>query len=107
MASSVLAATSASTTASSAAWPVSKKNNAYNGIMREYFHTTVEDRSKFFGLTASLIWNPNDAVKSFAPRGRDLEAKIIAVETHVEEVLDHSPKPAEVSCYMLYILLRR
>ncbi|KAH9935801.1 P-loop containing nucleoside triphosphate hydrolase protein, partial [Amylocystis lapponica] len=41
-----------------------RKNHAYNGIMREYFQTPVHSRPKIFGMTASPIWNPKDAVES-------------------------------------------
>ncbi|TFY62422.1 hypothetical protein EVJ58_g3872 [Rhodofomes roseus] len=73
-----------------------RKNHAYNGIMREYFQFAVEQRPKIFGMTASPIWNPRDAVESLATLERNLDAKVIAVREHVDELMSHSPKPEEV-----------
>lgn len=73
-----------------------RKNHAYNGIMREYFQWPPEKRPKVFGMTASPIWNPRDAVESLATLERNLDAKVIAVREHVEELADHSPRPQEV-----------
>lgn len=74
-----------------------RKNHAYNGIMREYFQCPPEKRPKVFGMTASPIWNPRDAAESLATLERNLDAKVIAVRDHVAELADHSPKPLEVS----------
>lgn len=74
-----------------------RKNHAYNGIMREYFQESPEKRPKVFGMTASPIWNPRDAVESLATLERNLDAKVIAVREHVAELADHSPRPREVS----------
>ncbi|THH31544.1 hypothetical protein EUX98_g2658 [Antrodiella citrinella] len=73
-----------------------RKNHAYNGIMREYFQWPSEQRPKIFGMTASPIWNPRDAVESLLTLERNLDAKVIAVREHVDELQDHSPKPAEI-----------
>jgi endoribonuclease Dicer len=73
-----------------------RKNHAYNGIMREYFQWPSEQRPKIFGMTASPIWNPKDAAESLATLERNLDAKVIAVREHVEELADHSPRPNEV-----------
>lgn len=73
-----------------------RKNHAYNGIMREYFQWPLEQRPRVFGMTASPIWNPRDAVESLATLERNLDAKVIAVREHVDELADHSPKPQEV-----------
>ncbi|KAI0078149.1 P-loop containing nucleoside triphosphate hydrolase protein [Panus rudis PR-1116 ss-1] len=73
-----------------------RKNHAYNGIMREYFQWPAEQRPKVFGMTASPIWNPRDAAESLATLERNLDAKVIAVREHVDELLDHSPKPQEI-----------
>ncbi|CCM04515.1 uncharacterized protein FIBRA_06696 [Fibroporia radiculosa] len=73
-----------------------RKNHAYNGIMREYFQCPTQDRPKIFGMTASPIWNPKDAVESLATLERNLDAKVIAVRQHVGELMDHSPKPQEL-----------
>ena len=74
-----------------------RKNHAYNGIMREYFQLQAEQHPKIFGMTASPIWNPRDAAESLATLERNLDAKVIAVREHVGELMDHSPKPEEVS----------
>ncbi|KAH9930958.1 uncharacterized protein B0H18DRAFT_1093485 [Fomitopsis serialis] len=73
-----------------------RKNHAYNGIMREYFQFSIEQRPKIFGMTASPIWNPRDAVESLATLERNLDAKVIAVREHVDELMGHSPRPEEV-----------
>lgn len=73
-----------------------RKNHAYNGIMREYFQGSSDRRPKIFGMTASPIWNPKDAVESLATLERNLDAKVIAVRQHVDELMDHSPRPQEV-----------
>ncbi|OBZ75102.1 Dicer-like protein 1 [Grifola frondosa] len=53
-------------------------------------------RPKVFGMTASPIWNPKDATESLATLERNLDAKVIAVRDHVDELMGHSPKPEEV-----------
>ncbi|KAI0628716.1 hypothetical protein C8Q77DRAFT_1145050 [Trametes polyzona] len=73
-----------------------RKNHAYNGIMREYFQTPVGSRPKIFGMTASPIWNPRNAADSLATLERNLDAKVIAVKEHVDELSGHSPKPKEI-----------
>ncbi|KAH8100190.1 hypothetical protein BXZ70DRAFT_174315 [Cristinia sonorae] len=73
-----------------------RKNHAYNGIMREYFQWPADERPKIFGMTASPIWNPKDAVESLLTLERNLDAKVIAVREHVDELDDHSPKPVEI-----------
>lgn len=69
--------------------------------MREYFQWPQDQRPKVFGMTASPIWNPRDAVESLATLERNLDAKVIAVREHVDELMDHSPKPVEVSLVVL------
>ncbi|KAI0648351.1 hypothetical protein C8Q79DRAFT_906449 [Trametes meyenii] len=76
-----------------------RKNHAYNGIMREYFQTPFGSRPKVFGMTASPIWNPKNAVDSLATLERNLDAKVIAVKEHVDELSGHSPKPTEACLY--------
>ncbi|KAI1783424.1 hypothetical protein LXA43DRAFT_1187033 [Ganoderma leucocontextum] len=73
-----------------------RKNHAYNGIMREYFQTGVEGRPKVFGMTASPIWNPKNATESLTTLERNLDAKVIAVKDHVDELAGHSPRPEEL-----------
>ena len=68
--------------------------------MREYFQTSVESRPKVFGMTASPIWNPKNAVESLAALERNLDSKVIAVKEHVDELVGHSPKPTEVCLLM-------
>ena len=77
-----------------------RKNHAYNGIMREYFQWPPEKRPKIFGMTASPIWNPKDAAESLSTLERNLDAKVIAVREHVDELADHSPKPHEVPSFL-------
>ena len=78
-----------------------RKNHAYNGIMREYFQIAIDGRPKVFGMTASPIWNPKNAAESLATLERNLDAKVIAVKEHVDELAGHSPRPEEVSVYAL------
>ncbi|KAH9857576.1 hypothetical protein C2E23DRAFT_720089 [Lenzites betulinus] len=73
-----------------------RKNHAYNGIMREYFQSPVGTRPKVFGMTASPIWNPKNAADSLATLERNLDAKVIAVKEHADELSGHSPKPTEL-----------
>lgn len=73
-----------------------RKNHAYNGIMREYFQWSPEKRPKIFGMTASPIWNPKVAEESLLTLERNLDAKVIAVREHVDELEDHLPRPTEV-----------
>ncbi|RPD59261.1 hypothetical protein L226DRAFT_510467 [Lentinus tigrinus ALCF2SS1-7] len=72
-----------------------RKNHAYNGIMREYFQTPPTSRPKIFGMTASPIWNPKNAAESLAILERNLDAKVIAVKEHVDELTGHAPRPEE------------
>ena len=73
-----------------------RKNHAYNGIMREYFQIPPNERPKIFGMTASPIWNPKNAADSLATLEKNLDGKIVAVKEHLDELADHSPKPEEV-----------
>jgi endoribonuclease Dicer len=73
-----------------------RKNHPYNGIMREYFQIPAKRRPKIFGMTASPVWNPKDAVTSLATLEHSLDAKLIAVRLHDEELALHVPKPIEV-----------
>lgn len=73
-----------------------RKNHAYNGIMREYFQVHPMERPKVFGMTASPIWNPKDAEGSLLTLERNLDATVIAVRDHISELLENSPKPLEV-----------
>ncbi|KAL4065225.1 hypothetical protein V8B97DRAFT_1946194 [Scleroderma yunnanense] len=73
-----------------------RKNHAYNGIMREYFQVHPMERPKVFGMTASPIWNPKDAEGSLQTLERNLDATVIAVRDHVSELLENSPRPLEL-----------
>ncbi|KAI6164182.1 hypothetical protein EDD17DRAFT_1562649 [Pisolithus thermaeus] len=73
-----------------------RKNHAYNGIMREYFQVDPVERPKIFGMTASPIWNPKDAEGSLQTLERNLDATVIAVREHVSELLENSPRPVEL-----------
>lgn len=64
--------------------------------MREYYQCPVDHRPKIFGMTASPIWNPKDAVNSLAILEKNLNASVVAVRHHVEELSEHSPRPKEV-----------
>ncbi|KAF8432446.1 hypothetical protein L210DRAFT_960898 [Boletus edulis BED1] len=73
-----------------------RKNHAYNGIMREYFQVHPSERPKVFGMTASPIWNPKDAEGSLLTLEKNLDAIVIAVREHVSELHENSPRPVEV-----------
>jgi endoribonuclease Dicer len=73
-----------------------RKNHPYNGIMREYFRAPSNARPKIFGMTASPIWNPRDATGSLTTLEQSLDAKVIGVRLHKEELDSHAPKPLEV-----------
>ncbi|KIJ63284.1 hypothetical protein HYDPIDRAFT_113252 [Hydnomerulius pinastri MD-312] len=73
-----------------------RKNHAYNGIMREYFQVHPAERPKVFGMTASPIWNPKDAEGSLLTLEKNLDATVIAVREHVSELLENSPRPVEI-----------
>ncbi|EIN07990.1 hypothetical protein PUNSTDRAFT_144457 [Punctularia strigosozonata HHB-11173 SS5] len=73
-----------------------RKNHAYNGIMREYFQCPGHLRPKIFGMTASPIWNPKDAATSLATLEKNMDAKVFAVREHESELLSIIPKPKEV-----------
>ena len=69
--------------------------------MREYFQELPEKRPKVFGMSASPIWNPRDAVESLATLERNLDAKVIAVRDHIDELTGHAPRPEEVASSLL------
>ncbi|KAF9239687.1 hypothetical protein BU15DRAFT_46430 [Melanogaster broomeanus] len=73
-----------------------RKNHAYNGIMREYFQVHPAERPKVFGMTASPVWNPKDAEGSLLTLEKNLDATVIAVREHTSELLENSPRPVEV-----------
>ncbi|KAK0458512.1 P-loop containing nucleoside triphosphate hydrolase protein [Desarmillaria tabescens] len=72
-----------------------RKNHPYNSIMREYKHVATSDRPKIFGMTASPILNPRDAIRSMEELEANLDATIVGIQTHVSELMENSPKPSE------------
>jgi len=75
-----------------------RKNHPYNGILREYFQLKPSDkRPKIFGMTASPIWNVKNPLGSLSDLESNMDAKVIAVVEHVEELNKNSPKAKEVS----------
>ncbi|KAF9646833.1 hypothetical protein BDM02DRAFT_3180798 [Thelephora ganbajun] len=73
-----------------------RKNHAYNGIMREYYQCPTDQRPKIFGMTASPIWNAKDAVNSLVALEKNLNATVVAVRDHATELSDYSPRPKEI-----------
>ena len=77
--------------------------------MRDYYsHCPLEKRPKIFGMTASPIWNIDDAAESLRQLEQNLLAKVIAVREHMQELDGHAPKPREVSLSVLplpYVLI--
>ncbi|KAJ7724192.1 hypothetical protein DFH07DRAFT_1067086, partial [Mycena maculata] len=71
------------------------KNHPYNGIMREYYEVSPTLRPKIFGMTASPIWNVKDPEGSLATLEANLDSKVIAVRTQVDELATHAPKASE------------
>lgn len=65
--------------------------------MREYLWAEQSKRPKVFGMTASPIWNPKDPAGSLKELEKNLNARVIGVRQHVDELAAHSPKPTEVS----------
>lgn len=76
-----------------------RKRHAFNAIMQEYFHTPSDRRPKIFGMTASPISNPADPSASLATLEANLDAKVLAIQEHAEELLNHSTKPVEVGSH--------
>jgi endoribonuclease Dicer len=74
-----------------------RKNHPYNGILREYFQLNSSDkRPKIFGMTASPIWNVKNPLGSLSDLELNMDAKVIAVVEHVQELNQRSPKAKEV-----------
>jgi len=53
-------------------------------------------------MTASPIWNIKDPAGSLATLEQNMDAKVIGVRDHIQELVDHSPKPIEVGAYLIY-----
>ena len=74
-----------------------RKNHPYNCILREYFQVHPSSRRpKIFGMTASPIWNTKNPLGSLAELEANMDAKVIAIREHVNELAEHAPKPSEV-----------
>ena len=74
-----------------------RKNHPYNCILREYFEVHPSSlRPKIFGMTASPIWNTKNPMSSLAELEANMDAKVIAIREHVNELAEHAPKPSEV-----------
>ncbi|KAF8162827.1 hypothetical protein B0H34DRAFT_693086 [Crassisporium funariophilum] len=74
-----------------------RKNHPYNTILREYFQVRPSSqRPKIFGMTASPIWNVREPLTSLSTLEANMNAKIVGVRDHVEELHKHSAKPLEV-----------
>ncbi|KAF5379867.1 hypothetical protein D9757_007186 [Collybiopsis confluens] len=73
-----------------------RKKHPYAVIMGEYKICPVEQRPKVFGMTASPIWNPKNPTKSLQELEAILDAKVIGVREHVEELSENVPKPTEM-----------
>lgn len=101
-----------------------RKSHPYNGIMREYFQlqdpkagapnsdsikvpgvVASPSRPKIFGMTASPIWKAKNPVEALSTLEKNLDAKVIGVRTHIEELAKHAPKPVEVSLVHLHLAL--
>ncbi|KAJ3785329.1 hypothetical protein GGU10DRAFT_313078 [Lentinula aff. detonsa] len=73
-----------------------RKKHPYAVIMHEYLQCPAEKRPKVFGMTASPVWNPKDPATSLKVLEATMDAKVIGVREHVEELLEKSPKPIEM-----------
>ena len=74
-----------------------RKNHPYNCILREYFQVHPSSRRpKIFGMTASPIWNTKNPLSSLADLEANMDAKVIGICEHVNELAEHAPKPSEV-----------
>ena len=83
-----------------------RKNNPYNGILREYHQLKpLEKRPKIFGMTASPIWNAKNPLGSLSELESNMDAKVIGVVEHVQELDEHAPKAKEVrSIFPAYLV---
>jgi endoribonuclease Dicer len=78
-----------------------RKNHPYNCILREYFQVhPASRRPKIFGMTASPIWNTKNPLGSLADLEANMDAKVIGICEHVDELAEHSPKPSEVEHFV-------
>ena len=78
-----------------------RKNHPYNCILREYFQVHPSSlRPKIFGMTASPIWNTKNPLGSLADLESNMDAKVIAIREHVNELAEYSPKPSEVDIHL-------
>ncbi|KIK54544.1 hypothetical protein GYMLUDRAFT_48671, partial [Collybiopsis luxurians FD-317 M1] len=73
-----------------------RKKHPYAIVMEEYRQCPAENRPKVFGMTASPIWNAKNPTKSLEDLEATLDAKVIGVREHLEELSENAPKPTEV-----------
>lgn len=73
-----------------------RKNHPYNGILREYFQVPAGRRPKIFGMTASPVWNIKNPEKAIEELENNMDARVISVLEHVEELRQFIPKTTEV-----------
>jgi endoribonuclease Dicer len=66
-------------------------------IMREYRLISSTDRPKVFGMTASPIWNTKNPEESLKFLESTLDAKVVAVKDHADELVRNVQKPTEVN----------
>lgn len=73
-----------------------RKNNPYNQIMREFYHTLPSRyRPKVFGMTASPIWNISNPLQSLKDLEFNMLSKVIGVRQNLDELAENSPRPNE------------
>ena len=73
-----------------------RKNHPYNNILREYLHVAPSRRPKVFGMTASPIWDIKNPQLSLDTLEKNMDAKVIGVREHVDELAQNAPRPVEV-----------
>lgn len=73
-----------------------RKKHAYAIIMHEYMQCPPGKRPKVFGMTASPVWNPKNPAASIRTLETTLDAKVIGVRQHIDELAENLPKPTEV-----------
>ncbi|KAJ3907181.1 hypothetical protein F5879DRAFT_796189 [Lentinula edodes] len=73
-----------------------RKKHAYAIIMHEYMQCPPEKRPKVFGMTASPVWNSKNPAASIRTLETTLDAKVIGVREHVDELAENLPKPTEM-----------
>jgi len=64
--------------------------------MKEYFQCPPAERPKIFGMTASPTWSTKKPEDALAELERNMDAKVITVRHHADELSTFSPRPTEV-----------